>query len=227
MPRIIIVRHGEEPTSKSVKDIQSEIGLTLQGAVRAYLMPNLIKKLFGDKPFELHTYSHNKHGKPTSRSYYTSQLLHLSNNTVIYDKSDEIDELVKGINNSKADNIVVCWEHSKIPVIINGLINTQPDYNECVQNIASKLNEKKVSNYTVQTDQLNHIQRCDPTVQSQNETVKYNHIDIKKDLEYALVWDVEYKGKHKSHYDVYPNYLITPNNDTKDEIKEWLVHDYT
>ena len=93
MKRIIILRHGEEPKQKRLKHIQSEIGLSLQGVVRASLMPELILNLLGrNESFELHTYTHTITGVPMSRSYYTAQRLFEMpemSNKVLYDKSAE------------------------------------------------------------------------------------------------------------------------------------------
>ena len=57
MCRIIFLRHGEQPNFveagqkvlPNLKSEASEIGLTIQGSIRACFMPKLIKKILGKK----------------------------------------------------------------------------------------------------------------------------------------------------------------------------------
>ena len=48
--RIIFLRHGDKPNdTKSLERIMSRLGLNIQGAIRAQLMPRLIKRLIGNQ----------------------------------------------------------------------------------------------------------------------------------------------------------------------------------
>ena len=124
--RIIILGHGEEPhpKQKKINKVQSRIGLNHQGAIRALMMPELLKTLLGEAKYELHTYTHNKNNIPTSRSFYTTQFA--KNKILICDKSNQVDLLIKNVLNSKAQNIVICWEHTQIPLMLKQLIDQQP-----------------------------------------------------------------------------------------------------
>jgi len=242
--RIIFLRHGEEPDfvkisekiKNRLKHEDSIIGLTLQGAVRAYCMPTLIKKILGEsKNFQLHTYTNYNHkeanGKkcpePVSRSYYTSQLLRSSpncKNTVLYNKSEDVYELVENIKtNAKIyDNIIICWEHGQIPLIIQKLLDLkkEPSYNKIVKKFFK--NKYEIKKETIKTSDLSKIQRSANAMKKDNNKTKNELAKIKDDMYYAPVWDVKYNNEdNKGEFNVYPGLTInTLKND------DWNVNWY-
>src|SRR2546422_10707976 len=76
--RIVIIRHAEEPTDSIEKKLHPIIGLTLQGALRAYLMPEFTSQIFNGEEFEVHTYVDDdpETGQPRCRAFYTVGTLH-------------------------------------------------------------------------------------------------------------------------------------------------------
>lgn len=215
--RIILVRHGEEPTFHNhhdLKDKGSEIGLTQQGAVRAICLPKLIEKIIGKKKFQLHTYTHLDHNEPTSRSYYTVQNLISSKrckNLVLYNKSYDIYELTNNIKSASKiyKNIVICWEHKQIPIIVQNLLklNETPDYDTYVDkfNNKSNLKEKQI------VKNVDNIKLCAKFISSDNHKVKTENINDKDDMSYALVWDINFSSKK---FKVYPGFTIQPKSNS-------------
>jgi hypothetical protein len=226
--RIILLRHGEEPNfdhDHKLKKHDSEIGLTHQGAIRSHFLPTLVQKILGKKKYELHTYTHLKNDEPISRSYYTVQNLMLSSqckNVVLYNKSDNIYELVENVmSSSKVNkNIIICWEHSQIPVIISKLLDleTKPNYNKCIK-YANKLPKKKiVEKNKISTSDIEYVQRCAKYIEKENDEIKGESVSVKGDMSYALVWDI---NMTKKEYCVYPGFTIKPKK--KDT---WLIKYY-
>ena len=223
MCRIIFLRHGEQPNFveagqnvlPNLKSEASEIGLTIQGSIRACFMPKLIKKILGKKgTYQLHTYTNCKHGIPVSRAYYTTQLLRESERcqgVILYDKSENMYELVSNIldQSRQVKNIVVCWEHTRIPQIIQQLLSLadEPNYKACVSNFQKQ-------NYPVKYQQVSHtkfqsIQRCAANFQEDNGRTKDEVIIGEKELAYSPVWDVKLKNASEGGtYTVYPGFII-------------------
>lgn len=218
--RIILLRHGEEPKFKDVEGKEkhqlshedSLIGLTLQGAARAYYMPRLIKKIIENNKFQLHTYTNYDHIEenghkceaPVSRSYFTTQLLQSSPNCssiVLYNKSQNIYELVRNLeDNIKTHKyIIVCWEHTQIPIIVQKLLNLEhePNYDNTVKDIGSKLDKIKKKEKYVTNKQLASIVRCANDLKEDNEKIKNEAINLEDDLYYAPVWDLKFNNKKK------------------------------
>jgi hypothetical protein len=202
--RIILLRHSEEPKQKRIEKIQTRIGLNNQGVVRTSLMPELIHKLIGNKAYELHTYTHPFKDEPTSRSYYTSQLLQ---HQVLYEKSDDIHHLVDNIKNSKANIIIIFWEHCEIPKVIHELIDIKIDWDHTSKKIYKRLNKKYklVEKKTVSLKDLKDIKYCADGFIKENIDTRDYYIKPNESIGYALVWDINYD---KKEYKVYPNYLI-------------------
>jgi hypothetical protein len=201
--RIILLRHGEEPKQKKIDKIQTEIGLNEQGAIRASLMPEIIEKLIGKEPFELHTYTHTVDDKPTARSFYTAQLIEKK---VLYPKSSDIDQLIENIKKSEAKIIIVCWEHKEQINIMKKLIDVDVDWNKIADKIYKKLGKK----YTLKSKQTIELKDITMTYCSEhyiehNTKVRDYIIKPKDDISYGLVWDIDFDNKS---YKVYPNYLI-------------------
>jgi hypothetical protein len=202
--RIILCRHANEPKQKRIEHIQSKVGLNDQGAIRASLMPELINKLIGNAPYELHTYTHVYKNEPTSRAYYTSQLLA---NQVLYPKSDDFEQLVENIKKSTANIIVVCWEHCLISKIINLLIGKHPDWDHYTQKIGKQLGKKYKVKETqkIALKDISTIKYCADVFLKQNKGVRDYYIKPKQDVSYSLIWDVDYD---KKEYTVFPDYII-------------------
>jgi hypothetical protein len=213
--RILLVRHGEEQHQKRIEKIQTRIGLNNQGIVRTALMPELINKLIGNEPYELHTYTHLSKDEPTSRSYYTSQLLHHS---VLYDKSDDIHQLVHNIKNSQANNIIVCWEHCEMSRIMHELIDIKPDYDHNAKKIFKQLDKKfKLKDITtIRLKDVKHLKYCSNEFLKQNTDTRDYYIKPDEDVSYALVWDINYDDKT---YKVYPDYIIKKCKNHKKRFK--------
>lgn len=235
--KILFFRHGEEPTFKEhiaehgsehdeLKELEHEdsiIGLTLQGAVRTYFMPKIVKKLIGNNNFQLHTYTNYGHKKgnnvlnePVSRSYYTSQLLRSSkkcDDIILYNKSDNVFELVENLLNAskKYPYIIVCWEHATIPIIIQHLLKLDhaPNYNEITKKFMhDKIKYKK----TISKKKIESIKRSANGVENDNDKIKNEIIDIDKDMYYAPIWEIKINHKkQKNKYNVFPGITIENN----------------
>jgi hypothetical protein len=203
--RIIILRHGEEPDIKKYKDIESSLGLSNQGAVRALTMPELVNKLLNNEQYEFYTYTHLKNKEPTCRAFYTGQLL--NNPKLKCDKSSDIKQLVADVVKSKFENIVICWEHSVIPDIINELIGIKPDYDKEAEKISSKLDTVfiETEKTIIKKLQLERIKYCAEDFTKENLNSRNDFIELKDDIEYSLIWDIDLE---KKTYKVYPGYLI-------------------
>lgn len=234
MKRVIILRHGEEPKSK--KYDQSTIGLNDQGAARTLLMPEIVEKIL-KADYECHTYTHNVKGTPTSRSYYTCQLL--KNKVTVYDDSDEIDKLVNNIKKSANNNIVIVWKHKLIPDIINKLTANDKksnglkkiinklkkkekkiDYDEIASNINKNLkNYDLLGTKKINVNELTQIKYCSDNVLQNNQKVRKEYIKNDDDIEYSLVWDINLESKT---YKVYPGYLVLHENDNSYLVKQYV-----
>ena len=217
--RIILARHGEQSKQKRVESIQSKIGLTDQGAVRASLMPELVNKLIGNEPYELHTYTHTYEDVPTSRAYYTSQLLA---NHVLYPKDDDLEQLVDNIKKSTAKNIIVCWEHSLISKIINLLIGQHPDWDHYAHKIGKQLGKKyKLKDTQNVILKKIPIRYCADIFLKENLGSRKYYNKPKQDVSYSLVWDVDYD---KKQYTVFPDYIIKKckNSDKKLKVLKYI-----
>jgi hypothetical protein len=201
MKRVIILRHGEEPNTKSYDE--TTIGLNDQGAVRALMMPELVQKLLGTN-YECHTYTHTIISQPTSRSYYTCQLL--NNKVLVYNKSDDIDTLTDNIKKSENNTIIVCWEHKQIPNIIDNLIGKQQiDYNSVVSKIQLNLDKYNlIKTSYININDLAKIEYCADDFLKDNKKVRTNYIE--DDMEFSLVWDI---NMDTNTYTTYPGYVIT------------------
>lgn len=204
--RIIIIRHGEEPKQKKIDHIQTIIGLNNQGVIRASLMPEVIHALIGDRPYELHTYTHILNNEPTSRSYYTAQLL---TPEYLYDKSDDVEHLVNNIKQSASNIIIVCWEHTKIPKIIDRLISVKPDWDKTTKKIHGQLGKDTYEIKGEQKIDLKDItiKYCSDSIDIlyENLHARDYYIKPKEDVGYSLIWDIDYDEKR---YKVYPGYII-------------------
>ncbi len=231
--RIIFLRHGEQPTLKDtefdkdeIKKLEHEdssIGLTLQGSIRAYMMPKLINKLFGKKAkYQIHTYTNCKDDEPVARAYYTTQLLRQDqrcSSVILYNKSENIYELVENLKNSKSKNIIVCWEHGRIPKILKQLLalKEEPDYGKITKGFNKK--SYKLSTKKVTTDKLAIIQRCAPKLLNDNILTQDELITDEKELEYAPIWDVNLL---KNKYSVYPGLTINKSAGNNWNVKFYL-----
>jgi len=214
--RVIVIRHGEECRKKKIEKIQTKIGLTNQGAVRTSLMPEIIHKLVGDEPYELHTYTHMEHNEPTSRAFYTTQLLETT--PMLYEKSDDIKQLVENIKKSKAKNIIVFWEHNLVCHIMHQLIGLKPDWEDTAKKIYKKLGKKYklMDKVMVNLADLNEIKYCSDEFLKENMEVRDYYIKPSDDISYSLVWDIDYGNKS---YKVFPNYIIKKVKDDENAFK--------
>lgn len=202
--RIILVRHGEEPKQKKIGHIQTKIGLNNQGAIRSALMPEIVHSLIGDESYELHTYTHILNNEPTSRSFHTSQLL---KNQILYDKNDDIEQLVDNVKKSASSIIIVCWEHAHLPTIMARLIGVHSNWDHISKKIYKKLDKKYKlkSKQKINLKDITTIKYCSDEFLKENTKVRDYYIEPEEDIGYALVWDITYDVKK---YKVYPSYLI-------------------
>lgn len=216
MKRVIILRHGEEPNTK--KYDETTIGLNNQGAVRTLLMPELVQKILGTD-YECHTYTNTIKGQPTSRSYYTSQLL--NNKISVYNKSSDINTLINNVKKSTNNNIIICWKHDKIPDIIDKLIGKQKiNYKNVISDIQKNLNNYKlIGTKKINTNDLIQIKYCSDNFTENNKNVRTNFISNNDDLGYSLVWDININTKT---YTVYPGYLVLHDNDNSFLIEQYV-----
>lgn len=202
--RVLLCRHGNECKQHKIEHIQTRIGLSDQGALRAFFMPEIIASLIGDEPYEVHTYTNPENGVPTSRSYYTAQLL---DNIILYDQSEDIKLLVENIKKSKAKNIIVIWSHYFIELIIEQLIGLKPDWEKWAKKIYKQLDKK----YTLLAEEK--IELCDvkfikysaSAYLRENRKAREYYDKPKNDISYAIMFDVDYNNKT---YDIFPTYLI-------------------
>ena len=187
MKRILVFRHGEEPDDKKYKDIHSKIGLSKQGGIRALMMPDILNSIFNGDNYEVHTYSNDN----LSRSFLTCQLF---DNIVLYDKSDDIDELVKGVKKSGSNNIIICWNHSYIPDIIHELIGVdKPDYDDIVKKIWFSLNNleiKPLKEVYIDDSSLIDIKLANKKYQRKNINVNDHLVHGIDELKYSIFWDL-------------------------------------
>ena len=209
MTKIILVRHGEEPKNKKYLNILSHIGLTYQGATRAYLMPRLIEQVVKNNKYEVHTYTHSENDIPTSRSYYTVGLLNAKR--VFYKKSDNINELVKNIKNSKSKYIVVCWEHGEFKNIITKLIGKKINYNDVVEDLKKANSNNMGKTFDVELRDLRYISRCSVEYSFQNEECKFDTEE--DDMMFAPVWLLNLDKKKLKVFAGFKSNF----NDTKDK----------
>ena len=147
--------------------------------------------------------------EPTSRSYFTSQLL--KNRNLSINKSDEVDQLVEDLKKETANNIICIWEHSVIPKIIHKLIGVSaPDYDHTVSNISKQLGKEipLKSTQAINEDDIKNIQLCAKDFKKDNEKVNDHITTLKDDVAYSLVWDINFT---KKSYTVYSGYLIESN----------------
>src|SRR5438105_3207297 len=160
--KVICLRHIEEPKNKKIAKIQAHIGMNNQGVVRTSLMPELVNSLTGGEIYELHTYTNPVNKIPTSRSYYTAQLLlhdqEIAKKAVMYLKSDEIDKLVNNVLNSTSKIIIIIWEHVQMANIIKSLIGADIDYNKTAKEVYQNLSLRSQSD--VRLRDLSLITRC-------------------------------------------------------------------
>jgi hypothetical protein len=230
MKRILIVLHGEEPKGKSTSGIKPRIGLSVQGAVRAYLLPEMIKRVFGDEPYEVHTYDNKKSGKPVSRSYFTVKSLAKRATIVTQAKSDDVDGVVKAIKASKASNILVSWKGTRIPSIIKKLLNnvTKPDYDIEEPRFAKLLDPSKATLRTVSEAEVEHIELCSSQYRKANESAKHAVSKTKKEVKHSIVWDLTYDPQNPSNnsYRTFANYVIYRDETSAADGRNWIVEDY-
>lgn len=216
--KVICLRHIEEPKNKKISKIQTHIGMNNQGVVRTSLMPELIKSLTGGEIYELHTYTHPFNKIPTSRSYYTAQLLlhdqEVAKKAILYLKSDEIDKLVNNVLNSTSRVIVIIWEHVQMTNIIKGLIGADINYNKTAKEVYQHLELK--SQFDVRLRDLPLIKRCSDDFLARNLSVCGYYIEPEEDISYALTWTVYPDEKR---YEVAPNYIIQRNKNHKKRFK--------
>lgn len=205
MKRIIILRHGEKPDRHEYKDIESHLGLVNQGAVRAFLMPKLIKKLIGDEKYNFYTYTDSVSNIPTCRAFYTGQLLENRNDN--FNKSSQTGELVNAISNDPSNTIIVCWEHDVIPDIIKQLINQDIDFKTVCKQVQKNKGEKR-SEVTVSLDQLDGIKYCSDDYLKENKKARNYVIDKNDDVAYSLVFDI-----NGSNLNVYLGMLVVADGD--------------
>lgn len=220
--KVFCLRHIEEPKNKKISKIQTHIGMNNQGVIRTSLIPELVQSLTQNNPYELHTYTHPAFKYPTSRSYYTAQLLlhdkNISKNSVLYEKSDEIDKLVANVLNSKAEIVVIIWEHVQMTHIFRGLIGVDVNYNDIANDTYLKLGkefplkEKK----TINLKDLPLIKRSSDTFLGKNLEVCDYHIEPKDDISYGLTWIIDI---HEKKYEVCPNYIIQKSKNHKNRFK--------
>jgi hypothetical protein len=206
----LIFRHCEEPKQKRITDIASKIGMTDQGAVRTSIMPKLVSDLIGNEPYELHTYTHTINDEPTSRSYYTTQLLKPASR-ILYDKSDDLKKLIANVQRSEAPIIVIVWEHLKIPEMIHHLLRTKklPNYEKTTKQIWKKLGGKQyplVQKYQKSLPTTaDPIEYCSPEFTAENTDVRNYYIKAPDNIAYSIVWDLDLRT---GVYKVHPGVLI-------------------
>jgi len=214
--RIIIMRHGEKPDKAEFTDDENYIGLTNQGAIRAFMMPTIVKNIIGSNPYSFYTYTHIINTEPTARSYYTGQLL--SNRNTACDTSDEIDKLVQLVTADPSEIIIICWIHTRISDIINALIGISIDFDTICSNIYNNLPDEKTT-VKIKLDQISAIQYCANNFLSDNLQGRDYDIKKKKDIEYALVFDIDYINKS---YQVYPNIIIEADDKKTYSVKMYV-----
>lgn len=221
--RIILIRHGEQATTlnRNIKEEDSEIGLTIQGAIRAYYLPHLIDILLDNK-YELHTYTHDKGIGPVSRSYYTVLPLMSTEkcqHVILYKKSDDINELVANIKSSISKFIVVCWEHLQIPNIVKKLLNLNkeetPNYNKICKRLKYKFKNNKIEEMERIKikpkifKKIKKITRCNYHLTNDNNKIKNEF--IKNDIPYSLIWDIESYNNNNNNDNkciIYPGLIV-------------------
>jgi len=213
--RIILLRHCEQPHQKKIEKIQSHVGGTNQGMIRTYLRPELINKLIGNETYELHTYTHTYKNEPTSRAYYTSQLLL---HHTLYEKSDDINELVENVKKSICKNIIICWEHEELCIIMNNLIGIKPTWSYVAKKMYNELGKKfKVKDKVkIELKDVEHLKYCASDFIKQNTKTRDYYTKPDEEIEYALVWDIDYE---KKEYKVYPDYMIKKCQKNKNKFK--------
>lgn len=110
---IYIVRHGEKPDDKSVND------LSIQGVARANYLVNYWINQNISNPTIIYCFKNGNGIK--NRSYELmaplSYKYNIPINSDFKDKKDEKD-LVDHIMSSNDKIILICWEHSNIPLIV-------------------------------------------------------------------------------------------------------------
>lgn len=228
MKRILIILHGEEPKGNSVSGIKPRVGLSQQGAVRAHMLPKMISKYFGENPYEIHTYTNCKAGHPVSRSYFTVKSVadNDPNATLqLYPKSESVDELLKGLRNSKSKHILVSWKSTKIPGIIKKLLDVEkPEYDDMENAMDKMISEGSFQKHIVYPKDIAHIEVCDAKYKSQNESAKRKISDRDKEIKHCIVWDLKYFGsKHPDNsYSIFASFMINRDRDAD----RWIVKDY-
>ncbi|AYV77785.1 MAG: hypothetical protein Edafosvirus1_116 [Edafosvirus sp.] len=218
MIKIVTVRHFEEESNKEYKDISSHIGGTIQGAVRASLMPQLVHKLFGDEEYELHTYTNDVNNVPTSRSYYTVQLLKPAEKK-LYSKSSNVDDLIKAVKETKYKNVLICWEHGEFPDIIKGLCGVKTNYDDTVNDLKKKNKKNRIyptKTFKVATKDVLNIVRSAPEYVVQNDATKMDLVD--DSFAYSPIWQFTLNVKSVS---VFAGYSSTYDKTTD----TWTVTD--
>ncbi len=197
--RVILIRHGEEIDSRKVQKIESSIGLNHQGAIRAELLPNLVKALFGPEgSVAIHVYRHMKNGEPTSRSYYTAQKYVVS---FEYELSTEIDKVVENICKSDRPNHLVIWEHHLIPHIIERLVGIEVDYTSAVEKIQRMAKKIEPTKIKVNVKDLT-VKYCASYREEENRKFRGYLTSKKRSWEFAVTWEIKC-----GEVSVYPNFV--------------------
>lgn len=213
MKRIFIIRHGEKADST-----ESDLGLTNQGVARAFLIPNLINSLIYTADYSFYVYANIKDGQPTSRSYYTAQLV--TNKNYTCDKKTDIDQLVQLVVNDPTPNIFICWEHSVIPTIIERLIGVTVDYKALSKQLHKQLTSD-VMKIKIKTSDIDNLQYCASDYLADNLKTRDYVVDPKRDVGYSLVFDIDYNSRK---LEVYPGIIIdTEDADTEFTAKFYLA----
>jgi len=207
MPKVILCRHAEEPQNPQFKSIQTAIGMSYQGAVRTYLLPQLIEKLFNGNEYEVHTYTNSKNNIPVSRSYYTVQLL--KGTRKFYNTSNDIDKLINGIKKSKSNNILVCWKHSHFETIIKKLTKININLKNIIKDLTKINTNNQQNTLQISTSEILNITRCSPEYKTENELCKY---DItKNDIKFSPIFILD-TDKNTLH--VSASYTLILNKET-------------
>ena len=115
--------------------------------------------------------------------------------------------MVNNIQQSKATNIIVVWEHLKIPLIIQKLIDVEPNYVKISRKIFANLGDKfKVkSKQRVDPQSVTGIKYCAPEFFKENEQVRHYYIGAKANIKCSLAWEIDLDRKS---FKVYPTYII-------------------
>lgn len=135
--QIYVIRHGEKPDDKNIPD------LTIQGVARAHYLINYWKNQNIPNPDIIYCYK-NGNGL-RNRSYQLMTPLATNYNIYInadFEDDKEEDKMISHVfKNNPGKIVLICWEHTNIPLIVKLIYDALSDQN--TQNTQNTQNAMK------------------------------------------------------------------------------------